>query len=47
MVGTTIFYYNDGEVSGPMKDLNVLVNNQLLFGLSEPQLQMLADVAEE
>ena len=30
-----------------MKDLNVLVNNQLLFGLSESQLRMLADVAEE
>lgn len=30
-----------------MRDLNVLLNNQLLFGLSETQLQMLADVAEE
>ena len=30
-----------------MRDLNALLNNQLLFGLSETQLQMLADVAEE
>ena len=30
-----------------MKDLNVLLNNQLLFGLNETQLQILADVAEE
>lgn len=30
-----------------MNDLSVLANNQLFFGLSEAQLKMLADVAEE
>jgi CRP-like cAMP-binding protein len=30
-----------------MNNLNVFANNQLLFGLSESQLQMLIDVAEE
>lgn len=30
-----------------MKDLNVFANNQLFFGLSDTQMQMLLDVAEE
>lgn len=30
-----------------MNDLNVIANNQLFFGLSEKQLQMLNDLAEE
>lgn len=30
-----------------MKDLNIFANNQLFFGLSDTQMQMLLDVAEE